>query len=133
MLVVVDASVVVQVLASGSLGPLEGHELIAPPLLASEVTSAFCELTFRGDVPADAGALAVERLADLPIAFERPDDLSVRAWRLARSLGWARSYDAEYVALAQVRSCPLVTIDERLRRRLANIIPTPAPDELRRG
>ena len=130
MLLVVDASVVVQVLASGSIGPLESHTLIAPPLLASEVTSAFCELTFRGEVPEEAAALAVEQLGALRVSLERPNDLDIRAWRLARSLGWARSYDAEYVALAVVRSCPLVTIDERLRRRIGHIVDVPTPDDL---
>jgi predicted nucleic acid-binding protein len=131
--VVVDASVIVQVLSSGSLGPLEHHELIAPPLLASEVTSAFCEMAFRGEVPVAAAELAVERLTALPIVFERPTELAISAWRLARSLGWARSYDAEYVALAQLTSCPLITIDERLRRRVGDLVEVPLPTELGLG
>lgn len=131
MLLVVDATVIVQVsLAGGSLGPLEGHDLIAPTLLASEVTSILWEMTHRGDVPHDHARVAVGRLGSLPIRYERPDGLAERAWDLARSLGWAKSYDAEYVALALVHQAPLFTIDERMRRGAGHIVPMPSPADL---
>jgi hypothetical protein len=38
------------------------------------------------------------------------------AWRIADELGWAKTYDAEYLALAGVLGCRLVTLDLRLRR-----------------
>lgn len=134
MLLVVDASVIVQVvLAGGSLGPLAGHDLIAPPLLVSEVTSVLCEMTFRGEVPHDRAREAVELLASLPIRYGRPDGLAARAWDLARSLGWAKSYDAEYVALALVSEAPLVTIDEHMRRGVGHLVPVPTPAELTGG
>lgn len=131
VLLVVDASVIVQVsLAGGSLGPLVGHDLIAPPLLASEVTSVMCEMTHRGEVPHDQARVAIGMLNRLPIRYERPDGLAERAWDLARSLGWARSYDAEYVALALIYEASLLTIDERLRRGVGHIVPMPTPTEL---
>jgi len=127
----VDASVIVQVsLAGGSFGPLEGHDLIAPALLTSEVTSILCEMTHRGELPHDAARVAVGRLAGMPIRYERPDDLAERAWDIARSLGWAKSYDAEYVALAVVYEAPLFTIDERMRRGAGHIVPMPSPADL---
>lgn len=134
MLLVVDASVIVQVsLAGGSLGPLEGHELIAPMLLASEVTSTLCELTHRGELPHEHGRVAVERLGSLPIRYERPDGLSERAWDLARSLGWAKSYDAEYIALALTFEASLFTIDERMRRGAGHIVSMPTLADLVAG
>ncbi|MCW3020350.1 MAG: hypothetical protein JWN10_2658 [Solirubrobacterales bacterium] len=36
--------------------------------------------------------------------------------RVASELGWAKTYDAEYVALASLLGCRLVTIDGRPRR-----------------
>lgn len=53
------------------------------------------------------------------------DGLGRTAWSIARDLGWARTYDAEFVALAQLLDCRLVTLDERLIRgssRLGRVI-----------
>jgi predicted nucleic acid-binding protein len=131
VLLVVDASVIVQVsIAGGSLGPLDGHELIAPMLLASEVTSTLCEMTHRGEVPHEHARVAVGRLASLPIRYERPDGLAEHAWDLARSLGWAKSYDAEYVALALAYEASLFTIDERMRRGAGHLVPMPSLADL---
>jgi predicted nucleic acid-binding protein len=129
MLLVVDASVIVQVsLAGGALGPLERHDLIAPTLMASEVTSILCEMTHRGEVPHDQARIAVGKLSSLPIRYERPDGLAERAWDLARSLGWAN--DAEYVALALVHETSLFTIDQRMRRGAGHIVAMPSPADL---
>lgn len=131
MLLVVDASVIVQVsLAGGALGPLAGHDLVAPTLLASEVTSILCEMTHRGEVPHDHARVAVVGLGRLQIRYERPDRLAERAWDLARSLGWAKSYDAEYVALALDLEAPLLTLDERMRRGAGHVVSMPSPADL---
>ncbi len=45
-------------------------------------------------------------------------------------VGWAKSYDAEYVALARLLACPLLTADARLRRGAARGIQTMAPVDL---
>jgi predicted nucleic acid-binding protein len=42
--------------------------------------------------------------------------LGAEAWRIADELRWARTHDAEYVALASLLRCRLVTVDARLRR-----------------
>lgn len=50
------------------------------------------------------------------------------AWQIAEDFGWAKTYDAEYVALAKELDCRLVTFDGRLRRganRLGFVV-TPA-------
>lgn len=50
------------------------------------------------------------------------------AWEVAEEFGWAKTYDAEYVALAKRNDCRLVTVDGRLRRgaeRLGFVV-TPA-------
>jgi predicted nucleic acid-binding protein len=93
-------------------------QLVAPPLLWSEVPAALHELVFRGEISKDLGALAISGFLDgrLGIAESRPDNLTRTAWEIADQFGWAKTYDAEYVALAQLSECRLVTLDGRLRR-----------------
>ena len=102
MRLVVDASAA-SYLATSALGfePLEAHELHAPPLLWSEVTAAVHQQVWRGVLSASLGRTALGQLAAAPIT---PSDdhvaLLVEAWDIADRLGWAKTYDAEYVALA---------------------------------
>ncbi|MGH3452667.1 MAG: type II toxin-antitoxin system VapC family toxin [Haloechinothrix sp.] len=42
--------------------------------------------------------------------------LGREAWRIADELGWAKTYDAEYLALAFLVDGRLVTFDRRLLR-----------------
>ena len=131
MQLVVDANVIVQLsLAGGALGPLAGHDLVAPPILASEVTSSISEMAFRREIPPDPARQAVALLATLGIHYMRPVDLYERSWDLARQLGWAKSYDAEYVALAMSISSPLVTLDARMRRGAGHMVEMPLLAEL---
>ena len=133
MRVVVDASVLIEVaLAGGQLGPLTGHDLVAPPLALSEVTSTISEMVWRGELPRDRVPAALAHLRATHLTITRPDDLSERAWNVASSLGWAKTYDAEYVALAQLLDVPLLTVDGRLARGVERLIAVVAPADLGR-
>jgi predicted nucleic acid-binding protein len=93
-------------------------ELIAPPLLWSEVPSVLREMAFRGDVSDALAEMALQKFlgGKLGIGERRPNDLSSTAWQIAEDFGWAKTYDAEYIALAKLLDCRLVTLDGRLRR-----------------
>jgi predicted nucleic acid-binding protein len=125
--VVCDASLAVE-LSLDRIGPratvaLGEHDLIAPPLMWSEVPSVLHELAFRGEISETLAKQALDRFLDgeLSITEHRADDLVAAAWRLASGLGWAKTYDAEYVALAQLLDCRLVTLDTRLRRGVEHL------------
>ncbi len=54
-----------------------------------------------------------------------------RAWDVADRLGWASTYDAEYVALTQLQAVALVTLDPELARIVEGIVATASIDVLR--
>jgi indolepyruvate ferredoxin oxidoreductase alpha subunit len=60
----------------------------------------------------------------MPIRLLGDAVLRRRAWDLAERLGWAETYDAEYVALTQLQADALVTLDADLARRVEGVVPT---------
>ena len=117
MTLVVDASVVVAASAAeDGLQALGAEDLVAPPLMWSEARSTLHHGVWRGLLPAEDGEVMRHRLERSPVSRRSPARLGEEAWQVADDMGWARTYAAEYVALAQLLSCRLVTIDSRLRR-----------------
>jgi len=116
-MLVIDASTAVDLcLAPDGFDRLAGEELAAPPLILSETLSALHEMRWRDDLPEEMSTLALDRRREMPVRIIEPDGLREEAWRIADDFGWAKTYDAEYVALAKVSGCRLVTVDARLRR-----------------
>lgn len=131
MRLVIDATVAIEIaLAGGALETLAGHDLIAPCLLRSESTSVLLELAWRGVIPNEHARMAVDYLAALPVQHVDLNRHYERAWELARSLGWAKTYDAEYLAVAVAEAVPLVTLDERLRRGAGRVVRILAPRDV---
>jgi predicted nucleic acid-binding protein len=128
---VVDASAVVKAaLVPDGFQALAAFALHAPTLLWSEVTAALRQLEWRNEISADEGAAALQRALTAAIRAHKSADLAVGATRAARQLGWAKTYDAEYVALAQSLDAPLLTIDARLRRAVARSVTVLVPADL---
>jgi len=128
---VVDASVAVPAcLADAGFAPLGDADLVAPALLWSETRSVLHELLWRSEILADDAQAAHAALEVAPVRRVDDDRLGEAAWRLADALGWAKTYDAEYVALAQLLGCRLVTLDARLRRGADRLGLVVAPGEL---
>jgi predicted nucleic acid-binding protein len=127
----VDANVVIdRCLSEAGFDALGTHDLVAPPLLRPEALSVLHEMFWRRTVPHDLMDLALDRLETAPITITEPDGLAREAWNVAEEFGWAKTYDAEYVALARLLDCQLLTLDGRLRRgtkRLGFVI---APSDL---
>ena len=130
-MLVVDAAIVVTAsLAEVGFEPLSKEQLVAPDLMWSEASSVLHELKWRKEIPDDLATIAMQRLAAADISPRRPKGLSGEAWRIADRLGWAKTYDAEYLALARLLKCRLLTTDAKLKAsgsRITNVI---GPSEL---
>jgi predicted nucleic acid-binding protein len=115
---VVDASLMVEwcIDVEDDLAELAPGERCAPALMWSEARSALYEAVWRGRLAADEADRARARLRDADVELRTHPGLADEAWRIADELGWAKTYDAEYVALASLLGCRLVTVDARLRR-----------------
>jgi predicted nucleic acid-binding protein len=130
-LLVIDASALVQAcLSEADLEGLGGHDLIAPPLLWSEATSVLHELEWRRDLSRQHTDAARGRLARVRIRQRSPKGLHEHAWQVASELGWAKTYDAEYVALARLMRCSLLTVDARLAATAGRLVEIRTPTEL---
>jgi len=95
---VVDASAVLH-LASAGIELRDEHTLFAPTLLRSQTLSALHEAVQRGEIPPDIARDRLTRIGRMPIRLLGDAVLRRRARALADQLGWASTYNAEYVAL----------------------------------
>lgn len=130
-MIVIDASAIVQAcLSEVDLANLASFEMIAPPLLWSEATSVIHELKWRRQISAGLAAAAFENLKSAPVRSRRPAHLQAEAWRLAERFGWAKTYAAEYVALAQSSKCRLLTTDAKLAAIAIKVVDVIGPKDL---
>jgi predicted nucleic acid-binding protein len=96
-----------------------GETLIAPDLIRTEVANAGWKATRRGDMTAEQLRLSIEWLPQLLDQLHTVAPLLARAVAIACRLDHP-VYDCVYLALAERVSSPLVTVDERLCRRVAD-------------
>lgn len=118
---VIDASIAVKwvVDEDGTLEALSvrKHALVAPDLLIPECANILWKKVRLGELTADEAGFAARLLAraDIDLAPMRP--LMENATRIAMTLDHP-AYDCIYLALAETRSMPFVTADERLLRKV---------------
>jgi predicted nucleic acid-binding protein len=127
---VVDCGAVLHLVSEGIEVRAE-HELLAPTLLRSQTLSAPHEAAHRGEISAKVALDRLVRIQALSIRLLGDAVLRRRAWDLAEQLGWAETYDAEYVALTQLQADALVTLDAELGRRVEGIVPMATIEALR--
>ena len=116
-MIVVDASVVVTGLADD--GPdgrrvrsrLRGERLAAPHIIDLEVTSVWRRLVAAGELDEARASVALDDLRLLRLVRVPHVPLLTRTWELRHNL---TTYDAAYVALAELLDATLITGDRRL-------------------
>jgi predicted nucleic acid-binding protein len=127
---VVDAGAVLHLVSEG-IEVSGAHELLAPTLLRSQTLSVLHEAVHRGEIPADVARDRLTRVGQMRIRLLGDAVLRRRAWEIADRLGWASTYDAEYVALTQLQADAFVTLDPVLAREVEGIVATASIDALR--
>lgn len=117
-MIVVDASVVVEVLLRSDAGAeleerlIEGDDpLHAPHLMDVEVAHALRRCAAHGDIDECHGRGALADLAAMCIERHPHQPLLERIWQLRSNL---TAYDAAYLALAERLEAPLLTRDSAL-------------------
>ena len=130
-MLVVDATVVLAACAADDgFAHFADPDLVAPPLMWSEARAVLHELARRGDLPA-AQARRMRRAVDrVPVAEQGHPSLGETSWDIADRLGRSRTYAAEYVALARLLGCRLVTLDAEIARRARRLAVVVGPAEL---
>jgi predicted nucleic acid-binding protein len=120
---VLDASAGVAIAASADgFAKLAHLRMVAPALFWSETMSALHQAVYRGVTSSALAEHARRALAEAPIARLEPAGIADDAWQIADELGWAKTYDAEYVALARRLDVSLLTRDGALARGAAHIV-----------
>jgi predicted nucleic acid-binding protein len=116
--IVIDASVVIEVLLQTNEGVTIGEKLLtrgeslhAPYLIDVEVAQVLRRYVLRGDLNPERARQALDVLAEFPLTRYAHEPLLGRMWALRENL---TAYDAAYVALAEGLRAPLVTRDRRL-------------------
>lgn len=118
-MLVVDASSLYEVVADSERADdvrarlLQDADHAAPSVIDVEVVSVIRRDRLLGRLDATAAAQAVEDLRDWPGERFGHQPLLERVWELRGSL---RTWDAFYVALAEIMHATLVTSDSRLAR-----------------
>lgn len=117
MTVVVDASTCVAALTDDGVAGrwaedmLSRTPLAAPQLILVEATNVLRRLAVSGKLDDENASAAHRDLMTLSIDLYPFEPLADRVWALRHNVS---SYDAWYVALAEVLDAPLATLDRRL-------------------
>jgi len=130
--VVLDASAAVNLLigedhvARRVIWAVGEARLLAPAVFPFEVTNVVRRQLAAHLISPEAAQNAWEGLGDLAVELWPWEALAERVWQLRGSI---TSYDASYIALAELMECPLVTTDSKL----AAMAPTTCQVELASG
>jgi predicted nucleic acid-binding protein len=129
---VVDAGALLRI-ATDDLSISSSHELLAPTLIRSQVLSMLHEQVSRRELEASVAEERLAKVGRMSIRLLGDAVLRRNAWRIADQLGWASTYDAEYIALTVLQADALVTADPEFARQAATIVKVADIAELGRG
>jgi predicted nucleic acid-binding protein len=110
-----------------------GHELLAPTLLRSQTLSLIHAAASKGEMTEEVAASRLDRIGALRIRLLGDRVLRSNAWKVADRLGWADTFDAEYIALTLLQADAFITLDADLAERVKGVVRTASIEELFRN
>lgn len=98
------------------------NELLAPTLFRSQALSLAHEAVARGELPAADALKQLEALWQIKIRLLGDAVLRRTAWKITGQLGWAATYDAEYLALTQLQGDAFITLNHTLAEQAKAVV-----------
>jgi predicted nucleic acid-binding protein len=92
----------------------DGHQIVAPTLLRSQLLSLLYQAVQRGEMTRKGAERQLDYVRGLRIRLLGDRVLQSVAWKVADQLGWSDTYDAEYIALTQLQADAFITLDGQL-------------------
>ena len=89
-------------------------EFVCPPLFHPEITTGIRKQVYFKQISSEAGEEAFQAYLTLPISEIGGTSVYRKAWELAKKINLPRTYDMQYLAVAELEDCELWTADERL-------------------
>jgi predicted nucleic acid-binding protein len=128
---VLDPSAMLEVVGEGvEISPK--HQLETANLVRFQTLSMLHEAVARGELNAGEALARHHRILFMPrIRVFGDAVLHRRTWAIADQLGWAKTDDAVYIALARLHKATLVTGDPRIVAAAEGIVPVASVDALR--
>ena len=107
----------------------DGHHMLAPALLRSQMLSLLYQAVHRGEMTKKDAERRLDYAQGMRIRLHEDHHfLEKAAWKVADQLGWSDTFDAEYVALTQLEADALITLDRQLADAVKGLV-TVAPIE----
>jgi predicted nucleic acid-binding protein len=106
----------------------DGHQILAPTLLRSQLLSLLYQAVGRGEMTKKDAEQRLNYVRGLRVRLLGDRVLQEVAWKVADQLGWSDTYAAEYVALTRLQADAFVTLDGQLARAVKDMV-TIAPIE----
>jgi predicted nucleic acid-binding protein len=106
----------------------DGHHMLAPALLRSQLLSLLYQAVRRGEMTKQDAERRLFYVRGMRIRLLEDHELQVVAWKVAGQFGWPDTFDAEYVALTQLQADALITLDRQLAGAVKGLV-TVAPIE----
>ena len=92
----------------------DGVEIISAPLFHAEVTSVLREQVYFKRLSPEEGEEAFLAYLEIGVKSIESPGIQEIAWELAKEFNLPRTYDMQYLAVAELKDCELWTNDKRL-------------------